>query len=244
MDNQFRDRDRRSEYYDEPEEEESNKLLDYIYGGYKADVEKAEIEETEELKALASRDALKAYGFIRRQVIKLGALKRLTLSILGSKNVQIAATAVFLVVVGLSIFTKEKIVIPQDTSETLGATENSENQQILKSGSAISEGEGNITDGQGAIFDDSLEGASLKVIQQPFPPDISKDDNGINTLALSIPEKTLINRFETNKGQIYVVTRENNEQTVVFKHNDLLIFITANRVVSDTSWKTYVDALH
>lgn len=244
MDNQFKDKNHRSAYYDEPNGDESKELLDYIYGGFKEDVAKAEAEETEELKAVATSDFLKFYGFIRAQFVKLAKYYSKVSKIVSKKQFKYGLVTVAVLIIGINVVTRFS-GNSQDDNDTLGASNTSQiSGQILSSSTGETPINQQITESQGAIFDDSLDGANLKVIQQLYPEDISKDNNGLNSLALSIPEKTLINRFETSKGQIYVVNRENNRQTVIFKHQELLVFITSDMLVNDNSWIEYIEALN
>ena len=229
---------------DSDSEKTDKELLDYIYGGYKKDVAEKEAQEVEELKQVANADMLKAYAFVRRQIVKLRNTWQKVTGVARKRVVWLPTLGALVAIVTL-------LALPIGDSrtggpnDTLGTSDQPAFAEVLVSDSADFEGgSATISDTQGAIFKDLLDGASIRVIQQPYPKDISKDNGGLNRLALSVPEKLQINNYETDKGRIYVVSRERGQQTVIFAHGELLVFITADKEVSSPAWTNYVNRLH
>lgn len=92
-------------------------------------------------------------------------------------------------------------------------------------------------------FTETIDSVPITVTQQALPDDLVNDEFGLEKLALSLTNKISINQLETDKGLMYVATNEDNTQTAIFANETILMFITAEKVISSQSWIDYIKSL-
>lgn len=205
----------------------------------------------EELKKVVQADALRAYGFVRRQIerLRLSVLRIIGLKqkIRGKKariqGISILVTS--LLVVGLSVFavinrqnlTNEKDVLSEINQQNSEFTTLNPPQDSGETTKQFDQ------ERQIASYKHELAGSDITVTQQLMPEDIKSSPDGIAKLALSLRDKSTISQLVTHKGPIYIATAQGGKQTVIFGYQDLLIFMTSLTEISDEQWAAYINSL-
>lgn len=246
-DNQFRKKTGEDAYAAKRSKKplDDNEVFD-LYGEFK-DPNAGKLDpEVEELKLLAQSDALKAYAWVRRKLTALNEkFSKLNFQVT-PKQIKLAKIAVVVVAAGTLLV---RIVpnIYQNVTEEGGILGEADpvvpTFPVLTTNGAVQEGLVFDKDVSIASYQDEVGGLLATVSQQPMPPAVKADQSGVEKLALSMSDKSIINRYETEKGQIYVVEAQNTAQTVIFGYKDLLIFIRSSGNIADELWVDYVNHL-
>lgn len=204
--------------------------------------------EVEELKRLAQSDALKAYGWVRR-VLASGA-QRIDkfIAAITPKQIKLAKIGAVVLLIGIGLAR----VVPNiyqnltDSGNTgiLGESEVvAPDFDTLANATGAQNGLVFDPDAKVASFQDTIGGHSVIISQQEIPAAVSSEQGGVEKLALSLNNKATINRYETDKGQIYVIAAQNGSQTVIFGYEHLLVFLRMDAHVDEQLWVDYVNQL-
>jgi hypothetical protein len=203
--------------------------------------------EVEELKRLAQADALRAYGWVRRWLSYIGKkidkVEAFRVTTKQKKLAKVAIPVLLLAFIGFKTIPS----LYKNLTENNGILGESEsagpdfNTLINPSGSQP----GLVFDQEARVasFKDDIGGFEAVISQQQLPVEVKAKQSGVEQLALSLSDKATINRYETNKGQIYVVEAQNTTQTVIFGYENLLIFIRSTGNIDDQLWVDYVNGL-
>lgn len=90
-------------------------------------------------------------------------------------------------------------------------------------------------------YNDTYEGVSLTVSQQPLPDDLRNNPDKLKALAASIGANEAVT---TTNGTVYISTDANlTTQRLVFASKQILVFMQANGVLKNPEWVKYVQAL-
>lgn len=247
MDNQFRRKPGEESYEAAPSGSDLDDDSDVIdlYGDFK-DPNAGKLDpEVEELKLMAQSDALKLYGWVRKSTAGLRARFSGVISWLQGLNKKLVLVTASVVIVGLVGFKVVPGLISRltgDGSGILGSSTDGEPSfpvlQPEASESTVFDDEVGV-----AITRDQINGVAITISQQVLPEDIKNGTNSVDKLALSLDDKASIDRLETDKGQIYIVKTTANTNTVLFAHEDRLIFIRSIAILDHQDWVAYVNAL-
>lgn len=166
----------------------------------------------------------------------------------GKKTAVIISGVVLLV----GIFTAE-LIRQHNITKTYGTTnpnkiiENLEYQTVLPTGKSITElgGWRRVSPPTGDpvyAYNDTIDGISISVSQQPLPQSFSNDSVGqLAELAKQFNATTKLDRGNTT---IYVGTSAKGPQSALMVKNGLLILIKSQEKVSDNAWAKYAQALN
>jgi len=247
MDNQFRkprgDDDAGSEHT--PVKPADDNIIDLYDDFIDPNADKLD-PDVEELKKLAQSDALRAYGFLRRNFTRLVNRLEGFKGPLAPKRVKLLKVGLISAVVSLALIRLVPGIYSNLTGERdiLGDTESisPDFDTLAPSGGqpadAVFDQEVGV-----AIFRDDIGGLAATISQQPLPADIKDDPAGVEKLAQSLSDTSSIVRHETNKGLVYIVTSTTDTETALFKHQELLISIRSAGQPDAQSWVDYVNAL-
>jgi len=202
--------------------------------------------EVEELKRLAQADALRAYGWIRRSLAAYGGKFDKFLEQLTPKRLKLARNLAILLVAS-SLLVRFVPGIYSNLTEEQGIL--GESETVAPDFDTLVPSDG--LDGEpvydqetsSVAYQDTVGGLLATVSQQVMPPGIKAEQGGVEKLALSLSDKSTINRYETQKGQIYVVEAQNRAQTIIFGFEDILVFIRSSGNIDGQAWVDYVNAL-
>lgn len=101
-----------------------------------------------------------------------------------------------------------------------------------------------VDDARGLIsYQTSNQYGDFIVTQQALPDEFKENPENIKNLALSLSEKTSINRFETDKGIVHVVEAADQSQTMLFSFEDKLIFVTSPDPLDIDTWVVFINSL-
>ncbi|HEX9678998.1 MAG TPA: hypothetical protein VGA08_00010 [Candidatus Saccharimonadales bacterium] len=243
MDNQFHQR-KRNDSAAKPEDSSikpGDAVID-LYDDFK-DPNPDRLEaDVEELKKLAQADALRAYGWLRRTlhstkntVARIGG----KLIIFKNRGFLLGLTVVLVVFIGFRVFTGS-------AKETLGETDTglaTPSFDTLLPESYDESGVKYDPEREVATLQADLNGVSVTISQQVLPEDVKSKPDGVEKLAISLSDKQTINRLVTDKGLAYLVTAESGQQTLIFSHLGLLVFLRSPLTLTDETWVNFVNSL-
>lgn len=246
MDNQFRRKTNNDSYASRRinrRQEDDSDVID-LYSDFK-DPDAGKLEpEVEELKLMAQSDALRFYGWVRKHTEALFSKLQWSKRFLNRFSPKMALGASGLLVVA---FIGSKVVsslVGQESGGILGLNRgNSElNFPVLEPESA--EASTVFDDEVGvAITRDDIDGTSITISQQAVPEEIKQEPSKTEELALALSDKVSIDHLTTDKGQVYVVKTTAGTNTVIFAHEERLVFIRSSAILDNNQWVDYINNL-
>ena len=245
MDNQFRRRYRgHSDLEETPNRQKKQDDIIDLYDDVKPKVEGEPDPEVEELKRLAQSDALKAYAWLRRKTAGISAQLRAIRAKITPKHVRLAKIAGIAAVAAILSFKFVPGVVDRfkGNENTLGETQTAADFDTLNPDGDAPDTTYDSEVGV-SIYKDVIGGVEATVSQQVIPENLKDNPSEMQKLALSLSDKVSSNRYETEKGIIYIATTTKNTNIVIFGYNDLLVFIRSTALVDDQTWIDYVNGL-
>lgn len=246
MDDQFRRKIKDDEKSDAPAKRLSDDDVIDLYSEFNDPLAGKLDPEVEELKRLAQSDALRAYGWIRRTLTAYGGKFDKLLELLTPKRLKLARNLAILLVAGGLVFRFAPGIYSNLTEEQgiLGESETaSPDFATLIPGDGLEAEPVYDPETESVAYQDTIGGLLATVSQQVMPTSIKAEQGGVEKLALSLSDKSSISRFESDKGQIYVVEAQNRAQTVIFGFEEVLVFIRSSGNINPQLWVDYVNAL-
>lgn len=227
---------------------EFNRKLTQLYESPAEDwLSEDEIKQAS-LKQIAEADALRAYGWFRQRLLRLTKFRQTARRSLGRvldrKGVKMALVGV----VGLVLIGGVTLAVIDRASDGEGGVLGTDNISTPPDFTTLTPTEGfdqSRFDSRlrVATFQDELSGGVITISQQPLPSDVANTPDGVSKLALSLEDKQTIDKVVTLKGIAYIARTATGRQTVIFSHQDLLIFITAAHLVTNQGWTDYINSL-
>lgn len=199
--------------------------------------------ELEELKKLAQSDALKAYVWLRGKTSVMGNKIKQFHSRITPKHIRLAKVgAVCLVTAVLGARLLPGVIERFSGDSGILGTQTEAGFDTLNPAEEVS---AQVYDQENdvAIYKDSIGEVEITVSQQVLPDNLKNNPDELQKLAISLDDKTTINRHETQKGVIYIATTEAQTNIVIFSYNNLLVFIRSNGLLDDQIWIGYVNSL-
>ena len=87
---------------------------------------------------------------------------------------------------------------------------------------------------------DEINGIRIRVSQQELPSNIKRDSKELEKLANDFNANR--NTF-TDNNTIYIGESTKGPQSLIFRHDDLLVLISSDNKISDEAWKAYIQLL-